>query len=512
MPIARYWRIAVGSQGVPTETEVSAITLINTDTVFDMTAAAAVVTTSFVPVSGDPSILMRSAPVGNECLVIPSSSGARYITFDLKTAVNINAFRIGFGSNELKSMTKLSLQYSTTNLLWTTLYSIEDAVKLNYTAPYTLSELSSSNTGYPSLFQQKEIVSYDTPSNSPGTMLVDTLERRVFSYNGSKLPSDASTVGSSFFLPLSGWMKPGKYYFELSVQTKVNQSLANSLYFGIGYRKSTVEYRMDPKNSLLFALTQTLNGSNKATYVLDPKTSLGLESPAGFNIVEGGKSGYQGSFLLDSILKKIELKNSPYIGNLEFTHAKSFNATVATTDSLFFFLTSPLLSDTREIDYTFNFGQKPWVNEPPAGFESRIGYRWNLVVDNLWISKQKTRMKDLVENPAVRCNPLDFGDEYFPSNSFKDVLIEEKQKYFIKGFVSSQDNAQRKHLVKLMSYPELILLEETVSNSQTGLYEFINIEYREYAIVSCDLLNKDYSPEIIAPVFPLLMEAPIETP
>ena len=93
----------------PVDIEISGFKLFSGDNQVDISAAE--IRINFIPVAGNAAMVKRDTIVIGEALVIPANrtrgSGAIYI--DLIENKNFDAFQIGFGSSQAKSLTKLKV-------------------------------------------------------------------------------------------------------------------------------------------------------------------------------------------------------------------------------------------------------------------------------------------------------------------------------------------------------------------------------------------------------------------
>ncbi len=503
MPTARYWRLTPGIKSTPTTIELSGIRFLKDNTVLPM--AGVTTRLNFTGSIGSADILRRTDIVDGESFVFPNNRGVKAVVYDFQQIVDINTFQIGFGSNELKSLTKFTLEYSQDGLSYTAMTRIAENKKLKYTSPYTFSTVSNPDSGYPAVMDASFLLpSAMTSGRFWPQPNFDSFKRRVSVKNiDTGIPAMQSYNGGDFFIPLTGWVKPGRHYFEFSMETVNNVIEQNCIYIGMGYKTPDGHVYTKAK-SLLLALNQPWNGRcTDVNFQVQQNISQPI-TPA-YTLPPGGKRGYQGGIAIDLINGVFQQLNSPYIANFNYLTAEGYFATQSDQDSVFFFLVTGSWNDSNDIDFSFNFGQKPWVNPPPVGYDSLIGSRHEVVEDTTFNTNLFPSEKEFYDFPIV----FDKMEIVSPNwKSRKDNLLHSvDQKYFIKGNVETSGGEKTPKIVKLLTFPELTQVASTKSRASDGLYEFLHLKNRTYAIVSQDLGGATYNSEIIGPIKPSLMES-----
>lgn len=512
MPIARYIRLSANKKTIDSNIKISGLRLFFGTTMLDISSAA--VTCNFTPASGTLDIIKRSNIVNGEAFEIPAAltRNNSYIYIDLGSDKEWDAFQIGYADTDQNSLTKLRLEYSTNATQYYIFEAIEYKFKLKFTSPWSFSNITDrATTGYPGYF--KEALTNHWVTTNPSYIY----RYLILKEDGRSLVSKRQNVhhmnlqsrdGSVFFSPVSHYLERGKYYFEISSKTGLNLYGGYSLFMqacctdntgtpGAGETAATWGMPMH-HNGIWYSLTDY-----RASTEL-----IGTMTPSFVNGVN--KIGHVAGFSIDVPNGIVKLINSPYTTDFQYNNSSLVNQLKLVRKRVFFHIAvmAPWESNVNNVDITFNFGHEPFVGPVPAGFDDRIGTRWEIELDPSFNFASDLSFGEEYHN--IKTTPLQEHDDSFDNEFFmapcsdKDVLISPELTHYIRDKVTNKDGTITKKKVLLFFYPQMELLRETTTNS-SGEYEFLYLEDRRYAIISQDLFNETYMDEIKAPVVPKKM-------
>lgn len=523
----------------PIDIEISGFKLFSGPNQVDISSAN--VRINFIPVAGDAAIIKRDTIVPGEALVIPAAKvrGVAAIYIDLIDNKSFDAFQIGFGSTQAKSLTKLKVEYSNDGITYRRLADITMNVRLKYRNPWTFSGITAEATsGFPGFLQRSlhhQFVNYQNSISNRDwyprhhNLFIGEDGRRLFSKRVTNDAFDGDNVyGTQLQTTISSHLRRGKYYFEVSSKTGMN--LPNR---GIGiYMAVNLETKDGgqtggswgdwlasppagaawPSRSMCFSCSTKYSGYRDGNnYYQCNQDLIGGPVPPGFIDIPGGKSGFLAGFTIDTISGQVKVVNSPFTPNFQFNGPQLVSGFTSRPDGpderLYFSLLVPGRQDADNVDLTFNFGQEPFVGTVPDGFTDRIGPRWELELD----PNELNYGSPYEVGGPLDCNLVDirkpFTDPIPPIlDSKKDHIIDSELRYYIKGKVSDVDGKFPRRNVELFLFPQMQFVASCGSSTVDGTYEFLHLWNRDYVVVSTDSLNDKFESVILGPTKPVLMD------
>ena len=409
---------------------------------------------------------------------------------------------------------KFLVMFSSTGINYDYWELVYKELMLKYTVPYTFSNLTVSNTGYPGFFIQDQINRQLLESNYPtNPITVDVNKRRIWNKVDSVnqiIDYNYRNSSELFFFNVSSILGRNKFYFEVSSETGVNYtnypwSVALMLNFDLTRVIGNLNNGYPSPLPPMFGLTNLYSG-----YYNDPYSqydSNGGTTPSALPAFRAEKKGFIGGYAIDLINNKIELVNSPYDNRaITLTGINTPLNNNSSKPKLQFTINSAGRYGSLQCDLSFNFGQDPFIGPVPLGYDGRIGQRWEMEIDPLYSYKNISGsfMNQDGLFPGIEFKQIDLEE---PEGDYdKNFVIDVNLIHFIKGHITATDGKFTKRLVRLVTWPELFSYRETVSSTVDGLYEFVNIENRAYAVISQDTIGDTFEPEIIGPVFPKPMK------
>lgn len=503
MPSARYFRLVAGDTK-KSALEISAVHLYNDNTRVDQNATLScgfgLNATQLEPVKTDSPVDGTKIDINLAATRLLSA----YVVWTFATAVNVNAFKIGTGSGESTFLDSLTFQYSDDGITYTSFIKIVGDKKLYYPGPWQLTDLKPVGECYPAVMSMVD--QYVTNFAQGDVSLVDNytfnsarniVVPKIFNWN-------TSTTGMQTNIP--GFYTTGKFYFEVSCNTK-------NLYVGgeTAYAKHMLGFFKDPVERLNDIRTANIKGAALCIHhsfapVID--TPFNVNTYREYNPLIKNKSftpGVQHGLAIDLDNRTAKVVNPTYadvaLGVYDITNfAGTTNLTAGERLKLAIFIPTTYGSLLYNDGISVNFGQKPFVNPVPSGFQAGLGPRWREVPtpftgpDVPIVSYNRSGMDDPFANGEVR--------EILYSNFDRTVAFENFGGHFyIKGTITRDPNIQNKRfLAKLFSHDTGEFVMSCVV-SPSGLYEFYGIAYGLYSVFSVDLFNNTVS-EAIGPVYP----------
>ncbi len=523
----------------PVDIEVSGFKLFSGDNQVDISAAE--IRINFIPVSGNAAMVKRDTIVIGEALVIPANrtrgSGAIYI--DLIENKNFDAFQIGFGSSQAKSLTKLKVEYSNDGITYRRVADITMNVRLKYRNPWTFSGLSDrATTGFPALLQRSlhhQFINYGnvlTDRTNPSknqNVFISNDGRSIFSKQGEQDVFNGNVdYGSQVMTTVSSHLRRGKYYFEVSSKSGVNlPGRGAGFYMGVhletkdsgqtggswgDWSVAPPAGRAWPSQAAVFSLSTRFSGIRPSNnnYLID-QTLIGGPVPPGFTDVPGGKKGFLAGFTVDTVTGVVKVVNSPFTPEFQFngnTFIRNFTDNPDDVDKrCYFSIFAPDRHDSTNMDLTFNFGQDPFIGSVPSGFDDRIGARWEMELD----PNEKTitsvyKQEDIVKGHLFYARIPYTEDDYTNKGSFRDDVIDPSLTYYVKGKITDVDGQFPRRTVEIYTFPQMQHIGSCVSSTIDGTYEFLNLWYRDYIVISNDNINNKFESTILGPLKPVLMD------
>lgn len=525
----------------PVDIEISGFKLFSGSNQVDISTAN--VRINFVPVSGDASIIKRDTIVIGEALVIPATKtrGTGVIYIDLNENKSFDAFQIGFGSTQAKSLTKLKVEYSNDGIVYRRLADITMNVRLKYRNPWTFSGLTANATsGFPAVLQKSlhhQFINYQTDLTNKAqyprhyNSFISNDGRSIFSRKGSQDTFDGQTFyGAQIQTTLSSHLRRGKYYFEVWSKSGVNWPGRGAGFF-MGINLETKNGGQTggswgdwisgppagaawPSRAMLFNFSTAYSGYRDGNnyYQVNQAVSNG-SIPPGFIDVPGGKKGLLGGFAVDTQLGVIKLINSPFApAGFQFNGPELVSSFINRADNVdercYFSIFAPGKHDSANMDLTFNFGQDPFVGAVPDGFDDRIGMRWEVELDPNF--KTHGNFPDMVGTDKAHQFFLKKPFAEVDNNPLDDLrrnnVVDPRLTYYIKGKVSDIDGKFPRRNLELFTYPQMQLMGSCGSSLEDGTYEFLNLWNRDYVVVSTDSLSGKFESIILGPIKPVPMD------
>lgn len=502
MPSARYFRLVAGDTK-KSALEISAVHLYNDNTRVDQNATLScgfgLNATQLEPVKTDSPVDGTKIDINLAATRLLSA----YVVWTFATAVNVNAFKIGTGSGESTFLDSLTFQYSDDGITYTSFIKIVGDKKLYYPGPWQLTDLKPVGECYPAVMSMYD--QYITNMSQGDASLVDN-----YTFNSARnlvTPKSfnwsASTTGYQANIP--GVYTTGKFYFEVSCTY-------NNLY-GVGrvYSKHMLGFFKDPIERLADIRTASIKG---ATFAINHTCAPNIDTPFNANtyreysptlLHKSFTPGVQHGLAIDLDTRTAKVVNPTYSdlapGVYDMTNFTGpTNLTAGERLKLAIFLPTTYGSLLYNDGISVNFGQKPFVNPVPSGFQAGLGPRWREVPvpitgpDVPVVSYNRSGMDDPFANGEVR--------ETLYTRLNTNLAFENFGGHFyIKGTITRDPNIQNKRfLARLFSHDTGEFLTSCVV-SPSGLYEFYGIAYGLYSVFSVDLFNNTVS-EAIGPVYP----------
>lgn len=505
MPAAKYFRIIPLSTG-KTKFEVSAIHLYNDNTRVDQTAT---LSSGFGLIGADLNPVKSDTPAEGTKIDIDLATKRQasvYIIWTFAANVNVNAFRIGSGTDETTFLDKFVLQYSDDGITFKSFVRISVDKKLYYPGPWQLSELKPVGEGYPMVMSK-----VDQMSGFPNGFDCGLRDNYSFkgNVNGDPKRSTNWTSSSTYLqVQLPGFYKTGKYYFEVSCAAKNLYSLNNA------YNKLILGFFKDDTERLEEFRLTTLQGgalciNHPACVSKSNTTPLSWIYNTDYSVdvkYQEFTPGVQHGLAIDFDSRSFQVVNPTYAkkapGVYPLTNS-NFDTATTPADKLSLALVFPISYGSTIVndDISINFGQRPFTNTPPPGFQAAFGPRWHEIPDTIYIREQIYESF----NRSVSADYITAGDKFeSPISLLSDIMVntfEGGGRYYIKGTVTRQPASDNKRFLTLLfSHNSNSIVRECVVSGQ-GLYEFFGIEYGLYTVLSVDL-RTGITSEAIGPVYP----------
>lgn len=523
----------------PVDIELSGFKLFSGDDQIDISDA--VVTINFTPVAGNVDIVKRSTITIGEALVIPAARtrGGAAIYIDLVDNKSFDAFQIGFGSSQASSMLKFKLEYSNDGVVYRRFADVTYNVRMKYRNPWTFSGLSDkATTGFPGMLQRSlhhQFVNYLTNPQDKlqlprhYNIFISKDGRRITSRIGNQDIFNGETFyGAQLQTTISGLLRRGKYYFEVEAMSPVNgPGRGAGLFMGVNMETNNSGQPGGswgdwiapqppgaawPSLAAVFSLSTRFSGirpSNNA-YQVD-QTLIGGPVPPDFTERPGGKKGFLGGFAVDTVSGVVKVVNSPFTPEFQFNGPGFITTMQNNADDAskrcYFSIFSPGRHDSTNMDLRFNFGQDPFVGTPPAGFTDRIGMRWEIEEDPNELTRLNFYVNDEITKGSFYTDRKPFTEITEAINSTRlNNSLDAALKYYVKGKVTDIDGKFPKRTVEIYTFPQMQLVGSCGSNTVDGTYEFLNLWYRDYVVVSTDSFSNKFESIILGPLKPTLMD------
>jgi hypothetical protein len=524
----------------PADIQISGFKLFSGDDQVDISNAN--ININFVPVAGNAAMVKRDTIVIGEALVIPKAHtrGRAAIYIDLTENKSFDAFQIGFGESQSASLTKFKIEYSNDGVTYRRFADVTYNVRMKYRNPWTFSGLSAkSTTGFPGLIQRSlhhQFINYQNPIQNRNdyprqhNVYIGNDGRSMFTRRGQQdIFNGDNSFGSQMQTTLTGLLRRGKYYFEVTANSGINMpGRGAGWYMGINMETRNSGQpggswgdwvagapvgAVWPTDAAVFSLSTRYSGirpSNNSYRV--NQTLIGGPVPPDFTDRPDGKKGFLGGFAVDTVTGIVRVVNSPFTPEFQFngdTFVSLMEGNPDNTDKrCYFSIFAPGRHDSCNMDLTFNFGQDAFIGAPPAGFDDRIGMRWELEIDpNAQIYIDADPM-DHATKFIPWTNRKDYTDEDVGGKipSARDCMVDPMLKYYIKGKVTDKDGKFYKRTMELYTFPQMQLVASCASSAEDGTYEFLNLWNRDYIVVSTDDINHKFQSEMIGPLKPVLMD------
>src|SRR5574343_17552 len=520
MPSCKYFRVVILDD--KPLIKLTALHLYNNDTRVDQTAT---LSTGFTSDNTSLQYLKNTTPSSNNVFEINTTNiraNYRYIKWTFTADTNVNCFQIGFGDSELTSLQKFKLQFSINNTDWENILFVGPDKKLAFTMPFSFSELKPNGQCFPFLLScyNLNVGSINTntgisfPKITPNKNSIILKNTLLHNYNSDAINTRGWLCGSNGEgNALDGIFNKGKFYFEVSTLLENpdnlsslgdNTSVYNCLNLAIapltneriastGLRNTSTTYKTIGLNIPKYSAGSTAynyTSQNLFNRTLTPKTKF--------------TPGVQHGILLDFDNKQSWFLNTTWTsaapGKYSFTtdllavlSGNSFGL------ALLFNIYGVAMSYLPSI--YLNFGQEPFSNVVPDGYNQGIGPRWREVYDEIdtgvssFTSLFSTETFDFDLNNEV---VIEEPGQIKPTSSFNGEVGGE---FYIKGRITKLPDSPNKKFYALLINHEN---QETVDHclvSKDGYYEFYGISNFFYTIVSIDFSNNVIS-ETIGPIKP----------
>lgn len=506
MPTARFFRLAVGDVS-NTVLDISAVHLYNDNTRVDQNAT---LSSGFGLNATQLNVLKNDQPVDGEKITIDLATVrhcAAYVLWTFATAINVNAFRIGTGAEEQSFLNKLSLQYSDDGITYRSFVRISTDKKLFYPGPWQLTGLKPVGECYPFVMSKADQVIRNMAAGDATLRDNYSFKCNVNLKSGTQnIVWGASTVGMAVLLP--GIFQSGKYYFEVSSTFK--NSYSNAV--GSSYLKYVLALPKDPTERLEEVRDSSLRGpsialnhcaaSNTNTAPSDFTYQKEYSPAISFKTY---RPGVQHGLAIDFDNRNMKVVNPTYAdvapGIYDISNA-NIGTDMAAGDKV---KAAIIINPTYGFynsgeDMFLNFGQVPFANAVPAGYQSGFGPRWQEVPDTL-INRGVDIGNINFSNPGDSSANGDITS--FITSQSNAIRMREHNggHYYIKGTISRDPNIQDKRFIaRLFCHASGSFIDTCVA-SQSGIYEFYGIAYGLYSVFSVDVRNNTVT-ESIGPVYP----------
>ena len=504
MPSAKYFRLMVGDTK-KTALELSAVHLYNDNTRVDQNAT---ITSGFDLSGAELGIVKTDTPVDSSKIDIDlkiKRKTSLYLIWTFAADVNVNAFKIGSGSSESSFLDKFSLQYSDDGLTFKNFINIALDKKLYYPGPWQLTDLKPVGQCYPfALSKADQLVNNCTAGD---VSLHDNYSFR--SLVSEPKPRNVTWIGASttgLAVPFPGTFQSGKYYFEVCCATK-NLYAPTSAYnrFVLGFFKDPNErftdYRLSDSKGASFCIHHPSCTSTDAPFTFAGNYDYSDE----IAWKEFKAPGVQHGLAIDFDTRTIKIVNPTYAqkppGVYDMTKCNFATATTLGEKlKLAIILPSSYGATIFNDGVYMNFGQDPFVNQPPAGFQAGFGPRWREVPDSFTMFQ----FKPSLFNADVSADYVAAGDTFEYSAPVFDMISAFENingGYYIKGSITRVPNIENKRFLTSLFSHEAKQIVATCIASDTGIYEFYGIKYGLYTVLSVDIRDNTVS-ETIGPVYP----------
>lgn len=519
MPSANYFRVCIVSEK-PT-IELSAFHLYDDNNRVDQNAT---ITTRIDNLTGDISSLSIDNPTDSSGIKFNTPLvflTRRNITYNFSTLTNVNAFRIGTGSNETTFADEFMLQYSDDGFNYITFINVSLSKKMSYPGPYQLTDLKPVGQCYPLVLPRELTV--NTANTGLAPILGD--DQRSFIGVGTDTYQDANiaynTPACMYQWNVPGWFSKGKYYFEVYKESS-NKATANGAivdgiqdvvwyYPGLCFfdqqsgnnkeRDTTGTRNVSSINTLFPKCAYLVNGAQTAAW-----TNVNQLTQANYNF----KPGFQNGIFIDLDAGAITVISPSYYNNTNIVIPDSSIKMV----NMVSFAANGISSVIRFgnnycwplSNFSYNFGQDPFLYAPildDPTIQLGFGPRWKEEVKPITYSNNSSGILSWFNN--------DLKDYKFNQDRFDFQLIDYYKvdykrlgEYYIKGQVTRiPDIANKRFVVRCISSKNNVEIAQCRISSD-GIYEFLNLEYEPYILTSIDLDNNTVV-ESIGPIFPLVM-------
>ena len=487
MPTARYFRLKI-IKNKPSY-EISSIQLFNDNTRVDEIAT---ITSGFETDTNKLNVLKNNVPDNTSFVGIGSSLvnySTLYFIWSFASATNVNAFKIGSGSSEDTYLNQFLLEISTDGLSFKPFILIKGGKKLKFPGAWTLSELKPFGEAFPALLEPGNLPSYNANIYN-GIVQVLPDGRSLFAQTRER-ENDSYYNGYDAFqiIDIPGFHTTKKYYIESTV-ANYHDFISTTIWL--------VAVKNPLENKLQFIkagdMTSRVGFSLNNRYLAYSTTYTG--APTTFN---GEKKNVTQGLCFDLITRDFFIHNAEYVVEPKLTStilSGNFDSDNVTTDKYkFFILIWGGFSSRNVSKIDINFGQRPFIRNPPAGI-STLGTRWE---------------EDL--NPNNDLIPIDFGFSFSRSEftNIEPVLSKDVEPilknitlsdYYIKGSITRTPDIQNKKFKAILIKNEDGTTISTSFVAPDGTYEFFGIPYEAYTVVSVDLRSNTVS-ETIGPIYPL---------